>query len=167
MDGKWRYDVFLSFRGGDTRKNFTDHLYHGLVDAGINAFRDDDELRRGEDISSSLIQAIRSSRISVIVFSEDYAGSRWCLQELAEIMECRRNSGQMVFPIFRGVEPSDVRHQKGSYARAFVKHEKRIMSEEGAAALAGWRDALTQAASLSGWDLKNSVDGYETLIILY
>ncbi|RVW26253.1 hypothetical protein CK203_108872 [Vitis vinifera] len=25
------YDVFLSFRGDDTRKNFTDHLYTSLV----------------------------------------------------------------------------------------------------------------------------------------
>lgn len=143
----------------DTRKKFTDHLYYGLRDAGINTFRDDPELRIGEHISSALIQAIRGSRISVIVFSENYAGSRWCLQELAEIMECRESSGQMVLPIFCGVDPPDVRYQRGSYAEAFVKHEKRLISEEGAVVLAGWRRALTQAANLSGWDLKNFADG--------
>ncbi|KAI9215660.1 hypothetical protein POPTR_T002968v4 [Populus trichocarpa] len=32
------YDVFLSFRGEDTRKTFTDHLYTALVQAGIHTF---------------------------------------------------------------------------------------------------------------------------------
>ncbi|KAJ6978678.1 TMV resistance protein N isoform X2 [Populus alba x Populus x berolinensis] len=49
-----KYQVFLSFRGEDTRKNFTDHLYKALVDAGIHTFRDDDEIRRGENIDSEL-----------------------------------------------------------------------------------------------------------------
>jgi hypothetical protein len=31
---KWRYDVFLNFRGKDTRKNFTDHLYAALLGRG-------------------------------------------------------------------------------------------------------------------------------------
>ena len=47
----WHYDVFLSFRGEDTRKNFTDHLYTALQNAGIHTFRDDDELPKGEEIS--------------------------------------------------------------------------------------------------------------------
>ncbi|KAI5570219.1 hypothetical protein BDE02_11G012300 [Populus trichocarpa] len=41
-----KYQVFLSFRGEDTRKNFTDHLYTALVQAGIHTFRDDNEIRR-------------------------------------------------------------------------------------------------------------------------
>jgi hypothetical protein len=105
----WIYDVFLSFRGEDTRKNFTDHLYFAFKDAGINTFRDDNELRRGEDISTELLQAIQKSRISVIVFSRNYANSRWCLEELVKIMECRRSFRQLVFPIFYDVDPSDVR----------------------------------------------------------
>jgi hypothetical protein len=42
------YDVFLSYRGEDTGKTFTDHLYTALVQAGIHTFRDDDELPRGK-----------------------------------------------------------------------------------------------------------------------
>ncbi|CAL5416800.1 unnamed protein product [Camellia sinensis] len=42
---RWSYDVFLSFRGEDTSKNFTDHLYAALVQAAIHTFMDDDELR--------------------------------------------------------------------------------------------------------------------------
>ena len=47
---KRAYDVFLSFRGEDNRKNFTDHLYTALVKAGILTFRDHNEIPRGEEI---------------------------------------------------------------------------------------------------------------------
>ncbi|XP_040363857.1 TMV resistance protein N isoform X2 [Rosa chinensis] len=44
---QWKYDVFLSFRGEDTRKAFTDHLYAALEHQGIITFRDDPELQKG------------------------------------------------------------------------------------------------------------------------
>ena len=34
----WKYDVFLSFRGEDTRRSFTDHLHAALSRYGINTF---------------------------------------------------------------------------------------------------------------------------------
>jgi|UniRef100_A0A2K1ZU98 hypothetical protein len=83
------YDVFLSFRGEDTRKTFTDHLYTALVQAGIHTFRDDDELPRGKEISDHLLEAIQESKISIVVFSKGYASSRWCLDELVEIVKCK------------------------------------------------------------------------------
>ena len=81
------YDVFLSFRGGDTRYKFTDHLYHALVAKEIITFRDDKELKRGEPISQELLDAIEKSRIAAIIFSKNYASSTWCLEELAKIIE--------------------------------------------------------------------------------
>ncbi|MED6197377.1 hypothetical protein PIB30_055887 [Stylosanthes scabra] len=111
----WIYDVFLSFRGEETRATFTSHLYTSLANAGIYVFRDDDEIRRGDRISVSLLQAIRASRISVVVLSRHYANSRWCLQELENIMECRRAISQVVVPVFYGVDPSDVRNQTGLF----------------------------------------------------
>jgi hypothetical protein len=147
----WTYDVFLSFRGQDTLKNFTDHLYFALRDAGINTFRDDNELRRGEDLASELLSAIQGSKISVVVFSRNYAGSRWCLEELVKIMECQRT----VMPIFYDVEPKDVRNQRGSFAQAFFKHEERYLLDK----VSRWRKALSEAGNLSGWDLRNTADG--------
>ncbi|PHT83935.1 hypothetical protein T459_12378 [Capsicum annuum] len=67
------YDVFLSFRGEDTRKTFTNNLYTRLCKFGVNTFRDDDELRRGREIASELLKAIEESRISIVIFSENYA----------------------------------------------------------------------------------------------
>ncbi|KAI5314401.1 hypothetical protein L3X38_043577 [Prunus dulcis] len=86
----WTHDVFLSFRGEDTRYNFTDHLHKNLVQRGIRTFIDD-ELPRGEEISQALLDAIEGSRCSIIVFSENYASSKWCLDELVHIIQCRKS----------------------------------------------------------------------------
>ncbi|CAN6575065.1 unnamed protein product [Malus baccata var. baccata] len=82
---RWKHEVFLSFRGEDTRNTFTDHLFIALRNAGINTFVDK-QLRRGKNIQSELDQEIEGSRIAVIVFSKRYAESRWCLRELSKIM---------------------------------------------------------------------------------
>jgi len=87
--------VFLSFRGQDTCVSFTSHLYASLKNKGITFFKDDHSLQSGDHISTSLLQAIKKSRISVIVFSKNYAQSRWCLQELVEIMACHRTIRQI------------------------------------------------------------------------
>nr|AAQ93074.1 putative TIR-NBS type R protein 4 [Malus baccata] len=152
------YEVFISFRGEDTRKNFTGHLHEALTKAGINAFIDDEELRRGEDITTELVQAIQGSRISIIVFSRRYADSSWCLEELVKIMECRRTLGQLVLPIFYDVDPSNVRKLTGSFAQSFLKHTDEKKVER-------WRAALTEASNLSGWDLKNTLDRHEAKFI--
>ena len=52
--------------------------------------------------------------ISVIVFSENYASSKWCLDELVWILECRKNLGQLVLPVFYGIDPSVLRKQEGN-----------------------------------------------------
>ncbi|KAL7205660.1 hypothetical protein ACSBR2_018562 [Camellia fascicularis] len=116
------YHVFLSFRGQDTRKAFTDHLYTSLVQAGFRTFKDDDDIERGENIKLELHKAIRVSRISVVVFSKEYASSRWCLDELLMILECKRTSKHMVLPVFYDVDPSQVKNQTGGFAEAFARH---------------------------------------------
>ncbi|XP_023894493.1 disease resistance protein RPV1 isoform X2 [Quercus suber] len=152
----YEYEVFLSFRGEDTRKNFTDHLYYALTEAGIHTFRDDEEIRKGENLSSELLQAIRGARIALIVLSKDYASSRWCLDELVEIMECRKRLKQRVIPIFYHVSPSDVSKQMGSFEQAFVEHEKRYLLDKDI--VRRWRGALTEAATLKGWNLYDSCE---------
>jgi hypothetical protein len=154
----WDYDVFLSFRGKDTRKNFTDHLFSPLMRVGIRIFRDDEELRRGENISTELLNAIRRSRISIVVFSKGYASSRWCLDELVEIVHCKNTIGHTLLPIFYHVDSSDVRHQTRTFAEAFTRHELRFQTD--IERVQSWRAALTEAANCSGWDLKSVANGY-------
>ncbi|KAI9385063.1 hypothetical protein POPTR_011G008292v4 [Populus trichocarpa] len=155
-----KYQVFLSFRGPDTRKNFTDHLYKALIQAGIHTFRDVDEIRRGENIDFELQKAIQQSKISIIVFSKDYASSRWCLDELVMIMERKRNDDCIVLPVFYDVDPSQVGRQTGSFAAAFMEHEKHFNEEK--ERVSGWRIALKEVADLAGMVLG---DGYEAQFV--
>ncbi|CAL5340724.1 unnamed protein product [Camellia sinensis] len=159
------YDVFLSFRGEDTRKTFTDHLYTALAHAGFRTFRDDDGIERGENIKFELNKAIQESKISIVVFSEDYASSSWCLDELVMILERRRTVGHVVLPVFYHVDPSHVRKQKKSFKEAFTRHEERFRAEaserkvEWIGKVEEWKAALREAADLAGMNLQNQTDG--------
>lgn len=158
---QWKYDVFLSFRGDDTRMRFTDHLYTALASHGIKTFRDDPEIQKGKAISPELFTAIGESRFSLIVLSENYASSAWCLNELSQIIECMEER-KTVLPIFYDVEPSEVRKQTGSFAEAFTRHEQKLGDDS--KKVQKWRDALTKVANFSGWISK---DWYASFIFLF
>ncbi|CAI0417890.1 unnamed protein product [Linum tenue] len=98
------YEVFLNFRGPDTRYQITDILFRFLVNLKIRTFKDDDELRKGEGIWPNLVEAIEQSKIYVTIFSENYAYSKWCLKELAVIVERQeRNQGCMTIVGIHGI----------------------------------------------------------------
>ncbi|CAN1287677.1 Disease resistance protein L6 [Linum perenne] len=154
------YEVFLSFRGPDVRKTFADHLYTCLVRSKILTFRDDEELRKGETISTSIIQAITLSKIHIPVFSENYASSKWCLQEIAKMVECwKQRKGHVILPIFYFVNPRDVRHQEGSYKEAFDLHRERYDDDT----VNEWREALREVGNMKGWTVSDS-DGQGAVI---
>lgn len=149
---KEKYDVFISFRGRDTRKTFTSHLRAALIRRKIDTYMDY-RLERGDGIETSLQTAIEESKICVIIFSKDYASSKWCLDELAYIVECKERNGQFVIPIFYEIDPSHVRHQRGSY-----ELEERFKDKTETERLK-WKAALTKVADLSGFDSNSSTVG--------
>ncbi|KAL3744309.1 hypothetical protein ACJRO7_013554 [Eucalyptus globulus] len=129
------YYVFLSFRGPDTRNGFVDHLYHRLKDVGLKfhpnfVFRDDKDLPFGEKIGENLISAIKHSKVSIPVISENYAASEWCICELIQIMECKKTIGQIVLPVFYNVKPYEVRELQGAFGEAFESRKDRFKKEE-------------------------------------
>ncbi|XP_056158551.1 disease resistance protein RUN1-like isoform X2 [Syzygium oleosum] len=154
------YDVFLSFRGTDLRNNFVGHLYQALHLIGIYTFRDSEELKKGDQISPTLMKAIEESCISIIVFSENYASSTWCLEEVSKIMECNEQKNLTVLPVFYKVDPREVRGGRKSYRRALAKHESKFGKDS--EKVKRWKKALSDAGSLSGWHLK---DGDESELI--
>ncbi|XP_022004159.2 toll/interleukin-1 receptor-like protein [Helianthus annuus] len=149
----FKYDVFLSFRGVDTRKTFVDHLYFALQQKNICIFKDNDEIKIGKKIKDELSKSIEDSKFHIIVFSRNYASSSWCLDELAKIMECHRTKhGHVVCPIFYDVEPSQVRNLCGAVGEAFLKHKEEVSAEK-------WKGALKEIADIKGLELKNTCDG--------
>ncbi|CAN1185867.1 Disease resistance protein L6, partial [Linum perenne] len=147
------YEVFLSFRGPDTRHQITDILYRFLIHIKIHTFKDDDELRKGEGIWSNLVKAIDQSKIYIPIISKSYAHSKWCLKELAEIVECqKRDNRRIILPIFYMVDPRDVRHQTGPYQDAFKKHARSFDEKT----IQSWKDALNVVGTLKGWHVRSN-----------
>lgn len=103
----------------------------------------------GNDLSN-LLTAIDESRISILVLSQNYASSTWCLRELVEILECVDAQKQILVPIFYQVDPSRIRKLKASFGQALAQHE--LHSDVDMEELQSWKTALTRAANLSGWD---------------
>ncbi|KAF8038695.1 hypothetical protein BT93_B1287 [Corymbia citriodora subsp. variegata] len=146
------YDVFLSFRGPDTRNGFTNRLYLGLRDAGIRVFLDDEELQVGKEIGGELSKAQDNSRIYIPVFSKGYADSSWCLREVAHMVKCTSNSDgkKEILPIFYNLDPDDVKLKTKLYKGGMTKHTKKFGSDE----LKRWENALVEVARIKGWVLK-------------
>lgn len=153
----WEHDVFLSFYGEDTRKNFTDHLYTSLKQKGINAYRDNEKLDQGTPITSGLMKAIDESKYAIIVISENYAFSKWCLNELVKILECMKDKGLRVLPVFYHVNPSDVGNQRETFEKAFLKHKED--PEVSIEKIQKWRAALTEVSKICG---RHLIDSYES-----
>ncbi|WOG82273.1 hypothetical protein DCAR_0101436 [Daucus carota subsp. sativus] len=151
------WDVFLSFCGQDTRANFISHLYKALFEAEFLTFRDDPALEKGEEISPGLLGAIRDSNMFVVVISENYARSSWCLKELVQILTCKTRDYQVV-PVFYYVEPSHLRHQEGCVGEALKDHKDRYSDDM----IDKWRSALAQIAELSGYHLKKHANENES-----
>ncbi|XP_028796183.1 TMV resistance protein N-like [Neltuma alba] len=154
-----KYDVFVSFRGSDIRRGFLSHLTKQLRLKGIDVY-EDERLERGDEISSALLEAIERSRIALVIFSKDYASSRWCIEELEKIMECKQVNNQIVIPIFYNIDPSHVRHQEGSYADSFAQHEQKFKDD----LLRVWRSVLKETANLSGYHHSSNFQNESDLI---
>ncbi|XP_030446464.2 disease resistance protein L6-like [Syzygium oleosum] len=159
------YYVFLSFRGSDTRRTFTDHLYHRLVEVGLHrpnfVFRDDENLRYGEPIADNLLSAIEHSKVSIPIISENYAASEWCLRELVHIMECKESRGQIVLPVLYGVEPKDVKHMLGKFGKAFNDRMHRFeedVKQRGP-------EALRKAVDSRVFESGKFADGHEAELV--
>ena len=149
---RWEYDVFLNFRGKDTRYGFVSNLFEALCREQINTFIDEN-LDRGEEVSLALLQTIAKSRILIVIFSENYADSPWCLDELVKITDCRKLMGQIVLPVFYEINPTDVQELTGRYGDALLKHKRKFKD----CTVERWGQALEETSEMSGfvsWNIR-------------
>lgn len=143
-----KYDVFLSFRGFDTRENFCKPLYVALNEQQrVRVFRDNEGMEKGDVIGPSLDEAIENSAASVIVLSHHYANSHWCLNELAMLCDLRSSLKRPMIPIFYGVTPSDVRKQSGQFAEDLIEKAKTHDEEK----IQRWKRAMNLVGNIPGF----------------
>ncbi|KAG2334242.1 hypothetical protein Bca52824_005422 [Brassica carinata] len=143
----WTHDVFPSFRGEDVRRTFLSHIQMEFERKGITPFIDN-EIRRGESIGPELLKAIRGSKIAIILLSRNYASSKWCLDELVEIIKCREELGQTVMTVFYEVDPSDVKKLAGDFGSVF----RKTCAGKAKECIETWRQALEKVATIAGYD---------------
>ena len=137
----------LSVSEGRTLEIILPARYAALCRKKILTFIDN-SLRRGEEICSSLLKAIEESKLSVIVFSGNYASSRWCLDELVKILECKEMNGQTIIPVFYQVNPSHVRNQTETVGDSIGEHELLTENMEKGEEM----ESCLEVATLTGWD---------------
>ncbi|KAF8020105.1 hypothetical protein BT93_G0724, partial [Corymbia citriodora subsp. variegata] len=165
------YQVFLSFRGPDTRCGFTSILHQAMIDAGIHVFMDDEELRPGEKIDGNLQRGIDDSKLYIPIFSKKYASSRWCLLELARMVKntfkSKEDKKKVILPIFYDVKPNDVKLETTLYnsyisnlEQQETEDQKKKFSPE---VIEEWRQALQKVGAMEGWEPKKD-SGYMEII---
>ncbi|CAA0384446.1 unnamed protein product [Arabidopsis thaliana] len=142
----WKHHVFPSFHGADVRRTFLSHIMESFRRKGIDTFIDDN-MERGKSIGPELKEAIKGSKIAIVLLSKNYASSSWCLDELAEIMKCRELLGQIVMTIFYEVDPTDIKKQTGEFGKAFTKTCRGKPKEH----VERWRKALEDVATIAGY----------------
>eukprot|EP00253_Pinus_taeda_P001684 PITA_01684 len=153
------YQVFLNHRGPDVKEGLATDIYNGLKKLGLSVFLDQPELQRGEKLKPQIEEAIRTASVHVAIFSPTYAQSRWCLDELVQMLE----SGSTIIPVFYKVEPADLRHTRGGdgvYARHLSELEAKRTSDSqepryDPETIEKWRNALSAVADIVGFPLKD------------
>jgi hypothetical protein len=81
------YDVFLSHRGPDTKRNFAIRLKKELEEQRLTTFFDDRSMQAGDDASGSMQQAMLTAEWGVVVLSPGFFSSGYCMKELKVFLE--------------------------------------------------------------------------------
>uniref|UniRef100_A0A1J3JGD8 Putative disease resistance protein n=1 Tax=Noccaea caerulescens TaxID=107243 RepID=A0A1J3JGD8_NOCCA len=94
-------DVFLIFRGEQTRKTFLSHLLNSLKKKDISTFT-------SSESSHVSFQALQASLVAVPVISKDQASLDLWVDHLADIIECEKKGTLTAVPVFFQLDSSDV-----------------------------------------------------------
>lgn len=143
----FKYDVFFSFRRKDTRNNIVQHLYTALIHRGINVY--DDNIAAFQQGKETILDAMERSRFVIVVISKNYLRSRWCMDELAKIMETRNRRNRIVIPVLYNINPNEVYLQAGPFGASYyhMSNFKRYDRWR------RWLLPLQEASALAGWNI--------------
>ena len=72
-------DVFLSYSNRD--REIATKLAHDLTHAGLEVWLDQWSLTPGESLAQAIDDALKASKVKVIVMTPDYFNSKWTQQE--------------------------------------------------------------------------------------
>lgn len=167
-----QFHVYINHRGTDARNTLGSHIYRRLRAHGLRVLLDPAELQDGDDLIAQIVGAIRTASLHIAILSPHYAESSWCLDELVLMLE----SGSIIIPVYYHVQPGELRwtsRGKGVYAKALHRLEMKTSfdpqtQEEkpryDSGTIEGWRNALSNVADISGFDL-HACNGDEGVLV--
>ena len=79
-DRQYQYDVFISY-ANENYQFVTSELYQKLEAAGLSLCLHDKDFLPGSYIAENILQAIRKSRKMVIILTNEFLQSKWCMYE--------------------------------------------------------------------------------------
>ncbi|AEE34368.1 phloem protein 2 A5 [Arabidopsis thaliana] len=136
--------VFINFRGKDLRKGFMSFLKPALKKEKINVFIDEQE-ERGKYLIS-LFDTIGESKIALVIFSEGYCESHWCMDELVKIKEYMDQNRLIIIPIFYRLDLDVVKDLTGKFGDNFWDLVDKYQPEP--KKLHKWTEALFSVCEL-------------------
>ncbi|XP_052724853.1 disease resistance protein RUN1 isoform X2 [Vigna angularis] len=148
-----KYDVLINFNGEDIHRKFVSHLNSVLSTFGLTTF-----LHHHDAVNSTHIQEpiLSHCRVAIVVFTQTYSQSAWCLHQLQHIIKWHQTYGRHVLPVYYEIQPSDVRLQKGDFGKALKATARQTFSgRELKHGMSRWSHALNKAANFFGWDESN------------
>ncbi|KOM58396.1 hypothetical protein LR48_Vigan11g143000 [Vigna angularis] len=120
-----KYDVLINFTGEDIHRKFVSHLNSVLSTVGLTTF-----LHHHNAVKSTHIQEpiLSHCRVAIVVFTQTYSQSAWCLNQLLQIIKWHETYCRHVLPVYYEIQPSDVRLQKGDFGKALKETAQQIFS---------------------------------------
>ncbi|CAN8320658.1 unnamed protein product [Cochlearia groenlandica] len=152
-----QYQVFINYRGDEVRKTFLGFLVKAMVDAKINVFTDEIEVK-GRDLNN-LFKRIEESRVAVAILSERYTESSWCLDELIKINERIQEEKLVVIPVFYRLDATNCKRLNGAFGDNFRNLEINFRSEH--ERIHKWKEALISISHKVGLTLEGHRDESE------
>lgn len=140
-----KYDVFISHRGPDTKRNFAILLKAALQKHHIVAFHDDRDLVPGHSGPAGLQAAMEDADLGIVILSPGFFESRYCMEELDFFLRAGR-----VLPVLVDIAADECKPASG-IVRSGKVWETCGMRET------DWRDVLRR---LQGITMLVAHDGY-------
>lgn len=151
---RFEFDALLSFSGSDAgAEGFAGRLLVALEQNGV--LTPPANGLPGNGLSVALLH-VEASQVFVPIFSESYADSGWRLSQLAKMVESACG-GRVILPVFLGVDPSDVRRQRGPFEAAFRRLEEEAKAE-GESSVSEWKDAMREVGEIVGYVVDREAD---------
>ncbi|KAL3730339.1 hypothetical protein ACJRO7_027360 [Eucalyptus globulus] len=141
------YDVFISYKQEDMLHTMS-HLKSTLERREMKTFVDF-TLDGGVPFRPAINEAVERSKSAVVVVSQNYHLSPWCLNELVKILECQKRWG-LVLPIFWEMNARDLREQPRHFVENIGQGEKGFKQDK-PHQVQKWRDALRTLGMIKGW----------------